>query len=160
MRELVYKYKDVFPVKLKGANEVRADMPEVVPTVPGASIPNRPAYRYSPFEAAEIERQVQELLEQGLIEPSTSPYGAPVLLVKKPDGSWRFCVDYRALNKNTVRNSYPLPRIDDLLDKLQGAKYFSSLDLLAGYHQLGLRKEDIQKTAFKTSAGLFQFRVL
>ena len=117
-------------------------------------------FRYSPLEVAEIERQVQLMIEQGLIEPSTSPYGAPILLVKKKDGSWRVCIDYRALNKITIKNSYPIPRIDDLLDKLSGARYFSTLDLMMVYHQLPLRESDIPKTAFKTPVGLFQYKVL
>jgi len=126
----------------------------------GSKIPNRPLYRYSPVEQAEIERQVHIMLEQKLIEPSTSPYGAPVLLVKKPDGTWRFCVDYRALNSITVKNSHALPRIDDLLDKIQGAQYFSSMDLLQGFYQLPLKESDRPKTAFKTVFGHYQFRVV
>ena len=135
-------------------------MPEVIPTPDFLKIPNRPLRRYSPIEQSEIERQVQEMLEQGIIEPSTSPYGSPVLLVKKPDGSWRFCVDYRALNAVTVKNGFPLPRIDDLLDKIQGAQYFSSIDLLQGFFQLPLNPSDKPKTAFKTSFGHYQFRVV
>jgi hypothetical protein len=135
-------------------------MPEVIPIMLGAKIPNKPLYRYSPIEQQEIERQVQVMLEQKLVEPSTSPYGAPVLLVKKPDGSWRFCVDYRALNAITVKNGHALPRIDDLLDKIQGAKYFTSMDLLQGFYQLPLRESDRPKTAFKTTFGHYQFRVV
>jgi Reverse transcriptase (RNA-dependent DNA polymerase) len=133
-------------------------MPEVIPIIPGSKIPNRPMFRYSPQESAAIEAEVKKLLEQKIIQPSTSPYGASVLLVKKPDGSWRFCVDYRALNAVTVKNSYPLPRIDDLLDKIQGAKFFSSMDLLLGFYQLQLRDSDKPKTAFKTTMGLYEFR--
>jgi hypothetical protein len=135
-------------------------MPEVIPIIPGSRVPNRPLYRYSPAEQAEIEKQVRAMLEQGLVEPSTSPYGAPVLLVKKPDGSWRFCIDYRALNQVTVKNGHALPRIDDLLDKIQGAKYFSSMDLLQGFYQLPLKESDRPKTAFKTTFGHYQFRVV
>ena len=100
------------------------------------------------------------MLEQNLIEHSTSPYGAPVLLVKKPDKTWRFCVDYRALNAITIKNSHALPRIDDLLDSIQGAKFFSSMDLLQGFYQLPLQDSDKAKTAFKTNFGHFQFRVV
>ncbi len=96
---------------------------------PGHTPPNRPVYRNSPLELEEIKRQLTELLEKGLIRPSKSPFGAPVLLVKKKDGSLRMCVDYRALNKITIKNGYPLPLIDELLDQLHGAKYFSKLDL-------------------------------
>jgi hypothetical protein len=158
--ELLQKYPSVFPSALQEPNPLRADMPTVIQTDPSAKIPNQPMFRYSPAEVAEIEKQVRELLEQGLVQPSTSPYGAPVLLVKKKDGSKRMCVDYRALNHITVKNAAPLPRIDDLLDRLQGAKHFSTLDLLSGYHQLSLRPEDIPKTAFKTTAGLYEYKVL
>jgi len=157
--DLIRKYPDVFPVKLS-LPELRRDMPELIPLQPGAKPTNMPMFRYSPAEDEEIKKQIQLLLEQDLINPSTSPYGAPVLLVPKPDGTWRMCIDYRALNKITVKNSYPLPRIDDLLDKLQGAKFFSALDLMAGYHQLRLRESDIPKTAFKTTAGLFEYKVM
>ena len=158
--QLIEKYPSVFPTTLQEPNPLRPDMPTVIPTDPAARIPNQPPFRYNPAEIAEIQQQVQDLLEQGLIQPSTSPYGAPVLLVKKKDGSKRMCVDYRALNHITVKNAAPLPRIDDLLDRLQGAKYFSSLDLLSGYHQLSLKPEDVPKTAFKTTSGLYEYKVL
>ena len=119
---LLKEYEDVFGTKLHTDGVPAPDMPEVIPIPPDTKPPNRPLYRYSPLEQQEIEKQVQAMLEQGLIEKSTSPYGAPVLLVKKPDGTWRFCVDYRALNAVTIKNSAPLPRIDDLLDKIQGAQ--------------------------------------
>ena len=152
--QLIRDFPDVFPISFT-ISELRDDMPEVIPTDSTQKIPNRPMFRYSPTEDKEIQNQVKQLLEQGLIRPSTSPYGAPVLLVSKPDGSWRMCIDYRALNQITTKNSYPLPRIDDLLDRIQGAKYFSTLDLMSGYHQLRLRDSDVMKTAFKTTVGLF-----
>jgi len=114
----------------------------------------------SKVEEEEVVRQVKELVDKGLLEPSTSPYGAPVLFVQKKDGSLRMCIDYRALNKLTVRDRYPLPRIDDLLDKLHGCTVFSSLDLQSGYHQIRIRDEDKPKTAIVTPLGQFQFRVL
>ena len=114
----------------------------------------------SPAEQVEMERQVTEGLRWGIIEPSTSPYGAPCLFVTEKDGSLHMCVDYCALNKMTVKNKYPLPRIDDLLDQLHGATVFSSLDLQSGYHQTRIQDEDVEKTAFKTPMGLYQFRVL
>ena len=157
--DIIQQYPDVFPSSFT-ISELRDDMPEVIPTDPTKSIPNRPMFRYSPTEDKEIQAQVKALLEQGLIRPSTSPYGAPVLLVSKPDGTWRMCIDYRALNQITTKNSYPLPRIDDLLDRIQGAKYFSTLDLMSGYHQLRLRDSDVIKTAFKTTVGLYEYRVL
>jgi hypothetical protein len=156
------KFSHLFGAKINQNGNQKRDfeMPEVVPTPSNFKIPHRPLRRYSPIEQSEIERQVQEMLEQGIIEPSTSPYGSPVLLVKKPDGSYRFCVDYRALNAVTIKNGFPLPRIDDLLDKIQGAKYFSSMDLLQGFFQLPLNPSDKPKTAFKTSFGHYQFRVV
>ena len=127
---------------------------------PGHKPPFRPIYRLSPVELAEVENQVTELLKNGLIEPSSSPYGAPVLFVTKKDGSLRMCIDYRALNKITVKNKYPMPRTDQLLDVLSGAQVFSSLDLQSGYHQIRIPKGDISKTAFRTPFGHYQFKVL
>jgi Reverse transcriptase (RNA-dependent DNA polymerase) len=99
-------------------------------------------------------------LLKGLIEPSTSPYGTPILFVQKKDGTLRMCIDYRALNKLTVKNRYPLPRIDDLFDKLKGAQVFSTLDLTSGHHQIRITPEDVPKPAFRTPQGHFQFKVL
>ena len=107
-----------------------------------------------------MNRQLQDLLAKGFIRPSTSPYGAPVLFVRKKDGSIRMCVDYRALNKDTIKNKYPLPHIDDLLDRLAGARYFSKIDLRAGYHQVRIAAGDEFKTAFRTRYGHYEFTVL
>jgi hypothetical protein len=117
-------------------------------------------FRYSPAELAEMTSQVKELLQAGLIQKSTSPFGAPVLFVKEKTGEFRMSVDYRALNKVTIPNRYPLPRIDDSLDRMQGAKVFSSLDLLSAYHQIRLADGDVVKTAFKTPFGLFEYKVM
>ncbi|KAJ0694286.1 putative nucleotidyltransferase, Ribonuclease H [Helianthus annuus] len=108
----------------------------------------------------ELMTQLQELLDKGFIKPSVSPWGAPVLFVKKKDGSMRMCIDYRELNKLTVKNRYPLPRIDDLFDQLQGASWFSKIDLRSGYHQLRVREEDVPKTAFRTRYGHYEFLVM
>lgn len=131
-----------------------------IPLESGTQPVFRPMYRLSQAETAEVKRQLEELLAKGLIEPSTSPYGAPVLFVQKKDGSLRMCIDFRALNKHTIKNRYPLPRIDDLLDQLRGAKVFSSLDLQSGYHQIRITEEDVPKTAFRTPFGHYQFKVL
>lgn len=117
-------------------------------------------YRYTPEQKSEIEKQVAEMLKQGLIVPSVSPFSSPVLLVKKKDQTWRFCVDFRHLNAITVKSCFPLPIIDELLDEFAGSHWFSKLDLRAGYHQIRLVEEDEEKTAFKTHQGHFQFRVL
>ena len=104
-------------------------------------------------EMLELKKQVQELEDLGFVRPSTSPWGAPVLFVKKKDGIFRLCIDYRELNKVTIKNKYPLPRIDDLFDQLQGFRVFSKIDLHSGYHQLLVRSEDVSKTAFRTRYG-------
>nr|GFD02972.1 RNA-directed DNA polymerase [Tanacetum cinerariifolium] len=117
-------------------------------------------YRMAPIELKGLKDQLQELLERGFIRPSVSPWGAPVLFVKKNDGSMRLCINYRELNKITIRNRYPLPRIDDLFDKLQGAMHFSKIDLRSGYHQLRVKEQDISKTDFCTRYGHYEFLVM
>ena len=114
----------------------------------------------APTEMQELKKQVQELETLGFVRPSTSPWGAPVLFVKKKDGMQRLCIDYRELNKVTIKNRYPLPRIDDMFDQLQGARVFSKIDLQSGYHQLLIRTEDIPTTAFRTRYGHYEFLVI
>nr|GFC71847.1 retrotransposon protein [Tanacetum cinerariifolium] len=114
----------------------------------------------APVELKELKDQLQELLEQGFIRPSVSPWGAPVLFVKKKDGSMRLCIDYRELNKITIQNRYTLPRIDNLFDQLQGAMHFSKIDLRSGYHQLRVKEQDISKTAFRIRYGHYEFLVM
>jgi hypothetical protein len=104
----------------------------------------------APVEQVELKRQIDELLAKGFIRPSVSPWAAPVIFVEKKNGTKRLCVDYRGLNQVTIKNNYPLPRIDALLDQLKGAKVFSKIDLQSGYHQLRIKEEDIEKTAFST----------
>jgi len=109
---------------------------------------------------AKLKKQIEDLLEKKFIRPSASPWGAPVLLVKKKDGSSRLCVDCRQLNKLTIKNKYPLPRIDDLLDQLRGATVFSKIDLRSGYHQIIVKPEDVQKTAFRSRYGHYEYVVM
>lgn len=132
----------------------------VCPTQPDAPTPYRKPYRLSPLEQKEVEKQVSELLAKGFIEPSCSPYGAPVLFVQKKDGTLRMCIDYRALNKHTIRDHFPIPRIDTLLDNIGKNLVFTTLDLQAGYHQMLLHETDMPKTAFVTHMGQYQFKVL
>nr|GFA44124.1 putative reverse transcriptase domain-containing protein [Tanacetum cinerariifolium] len=127
--------------------------------IPGATPVARALYRLAPSELKELSEQLKELSEKGFIRPSSSPWGAPVLFVKKKDGSFRMCVDYRELNKLTIKNKYPLPRIDDLFDQLQGSSVYSKIDLRSGYHQLRIREEDIPITVFRTLYGHYEFQV-
>nr|GEW41645.1 putative reverse transcriptase domain-containing protein [Tanacetum cinerariifolium] len=128
--------------------------------IPGATPVARVPYRLAPSELKELSEQLKELSEKGFIRPSSSPWGAPVLFVKKKDGSFRMCIDYRELNKLTIKNKYPLPRIDDLFDQLQGSSVYSKIDLRSGYHQLRIREEDIPITAFRTRYGRYEFQVM
>ena len=127
---------------------------------PGSRPPQQRTYRMSPAELQEVLRQLEDYLSKGWIVPSKSPFGAPILFARKKDGTLRMCVDYRALNAITVKNRYPLPRIDELLDQLQGSTIFTSLDLWSGYHQVRIHPDDVHKTAFRTRYGHFEFTVL
>nr|GFB32973.1 transposon Ty3-G Gag-Pol polyprotein [Tanacetum cinerariifolium] len=139
----------VFPEDLPGLPPAR-QVEFQIDLVPGAAPVARAPYRLAPAEMQELSTQLQELSDKGFIRPSSSPWGAPVLLVKKKDGSFWMCIDNRELNKLTVKNRYPLPRIDDLFDQLQGSRVYSKIDLRSGYHQLRVREENIPKTAFRT----------
>nr|GEY82926.1 putative reverse transcriptase domain-containing protein [Tanacetum cinerariifolium] len=156
---VIRDFPEVFPEELPGLPpprqvEFRIDL------VSGATPVERTPYGLTPSEMKELSVQLQELLEKGFIHLSSSPWGAPVLFVKKKDRSFRMCIDYHELNKLTVKNRYPLPRIDDLFDQLQGSSVYSKIDLRSGYHQLRIKEEDIPITAFRTRYGHFEFYVM
>ncbi|RVW60237.1 Transposon Ty3-I Gag-Pol polyprotein [Vitis vinifera] len=156
---VVRKFQDVFPDELPGLPPHR-EFDFSIEVYPGTDPISVSPYRMAPLELKELKTQLDELLGRGFIRPSTSPWGAPVLFVKKKDGTLRLCIDYRKLNRVTVKNKYPLPRIDDLFDQLKGAKYFSKIDLRTGYHQLRVREEDVSKIAFRTRYGHYEFLVM
>ena len=153
------KHEAVFQQLPKGLPPER-DVDHHIDLQPGSRPTARPPYRLSKFEEEECVAQLKKYLEMGHIQPSKSPFGAPVLFVRKPNGQFRFCVDYRALNDQTIKDRFPLPRIDDLLDRLQGATVFSKLDLAQGYHQVRIAPGDVHKTAFTTQFGHYEFRVM
>nr|GEY68304.1 putative reverse transcriptase domain-containing protein [Tanacetum cinerariifolium] len=156
---VVREFLDVFPEELPGLPPVRQVefQIDLIPRV--AHVAHAP-YRLAPSKMQELSNQLQELADRGFIHPSTSPWGAPVLFVKKKDGSIRMCIDYRELNKLTVKNRYPLPRINDLFDQLQVSSVYSKIDLRSGYHQLRVRDEDIPKNAFRIRNGHYEFQVM
>ncbi|GJR91776.1 putative reverse transcriptase domain-containing protein [Tanacetum coccineum] len=156
---IVRDFLEVFPEDLLGIPPAR-QVEFQIDLVPGVAPVARAPYRLAPSKRKELVEQLQELSDKGFIWPSSSPWGAPVLFVKKKDGSFRMCIDYRELNKLTVKNRYPLPRIDDLFDQLQGSSIYSKIDLRSGYHQLRVREEDIPKTAFRTRYGHYEFQVM
>jgi hypothetical protein len=155
---LVQEYADLF-TEPKGLPPKRL-CDHKIPLLPGATPAKLRPYRYNPMQKTEIENQIKELMKQGILQLSASPFAAPALLVKKKDLSWRLCQDFRHLNAMTVKNKYPLPVIDELLDELSGAKWFTTLDLRAGYHQIRMAEEDIPKTAFQTHHGHFEYKVM
>ncbi|GJX27424.1 reverse transcriptase domain-containing protein [Tanacetum coccineum] len=156
---VVRDFPEVFPEDLPGLPPTR-QVEFHIELIPGAAPVARAPYRLAPAEMKELAEQLKELSDKGFIRPSSSPWGAPILFVKKKDGSFRMCIDYRELNKLTVKNRYPLPRIDDLFDQLQGSSIYSKINLRSGYHQLRVREEDIPKTAFRTRYGHYEFRVM
>ena len=156
---VVYGYVDVFPDELPGLPPQRV-VDFGIELHPGTSPISMTPHRMTPVELLELSVQLQELLDKGFIRPSTSPWGAPVLFAKKKDKTLRLCIDYRQLNRVTIKNRYPLPRIDNLFDQLRGARVYSKIDLRTGYHQLRVRDIDIPKTTFRTRYGHFEFTVM
>ncbi|KAL5570666.1 hypothetical protein UlMin_027241 [Ulmus minor] len=156
---IVRDFVDVFPEELPGLPPDREIQFEIE-LLPGTAPISKAPYRMAPAELKELQAQLQDLLDKRFIRPSHSPWGAPVLFVKKKDGTLRMCIDYRELNKVTVKNRYPLPRIDDLFDQLKGATIFSKIDLRSGYHQLKIKEEDVPKSAFRTRYGHYEFLVM
>ena len=150
------EYKDVMPPELPKKLPPKRDVDHHIELEPGAKPPAMAPYRMAPPELAELRRQLQDLLDSGFIQPSKAPYGAPVLFQRKKDGSLRMCIDYRALNKITIKNKYPIPLIADLFDQLGKARYFSKLDLRSGYYQVRIAPGDVPKTA----CTLWSLRVL
>ncbi|MCO5606851.1 hypothetical protein L7F22_061042 [Adiantum nelumboides] len=138
----------------------RGDDDHTIELVLGSSPPNKPPYRVSQAQQEEIMRQVNELVEKGTVRPSSSSSCSLVLLVHKKDGTYRICVDYRALNRITIKNRFLIPQIEDLIDKFQGLTYFSRIDLKSGYHQIRIVNEDILKTTFRTTFGLYEYLVM
>ncbi|GJU85393.1 putative reverse transcriptase domain-containing protein [Tanacetum coccineum] len=156
---IIRDFPEVFPEDLPGLPPARL-VEFHIDLIPGAAPVARAPYRLAPSEMKELSEQLQELSNKGFIRPSSSPWGAPVLFVKKKDRSFRMCIDYHELNKLTVKNRYLLPRIDDLFDQLQGSSIYSKIDLRSGYHQLRVREQDIPKTTFRTRYGHYEFQVM
>ena len=156
---IVKEFPDVFSDDLSGLPPNRAIefVIELVPRIEPISIP---PYRMAPTELKELKAQLEELLSKGFIRPSTSPWGAPVLFVKKIDGSLQLCKDYRQLNRATICNQYPLPRIDELFDQLHRSRVCSKIDLRSGYHQLRVQENDVSKTTFRMRYGHYEFLVM
>ena len=156
---VIREFPDVFPDDITGLPPNR-EVEFTIDLIPGTEPISIPPYRMAPAELRELKAQLEELLCKGFIRPSISPWRAPVLFVKKKDESLQLCIDYRQLNKVTIRNQYPLPSIDELFDQLQGSRVYSKIDLRLGYHQLRVQEGDVPKNAFRTRYGHYEFLVI
>jgi hypothetical protein len=154
MDEIVEEYIDIFSSPTGVPTHCQVKHP--IDLTLGAPLPNGSVYHYSLMENVEIMHQIQDLLQKGHIIPNSSPCKSPIVLVQKKDGTWRICIDYIALKKITVRNQYPIPRIDELLDQLKGENFFNNIDLKSGYHQVPIEPTNVWKTTFKSKEGLFK----
>jgi len=160
MEKLLKEYDDVFPQDIPHGLPPQRGIEHNIDLILSASLPNRPAYRSNPEETKEIQKQVEKLLGKGWIRESLSPCAMLVILVPKKDGSWRMCNDCRAINNITIRYRHIIPKLNDLLDEMHGACYFSKIDLKSGYHQIRMRAGDEWKIAFKTKFGLYEWMVM
>ena len=156
---IVKEFSDVFPYDISVLPSDRV-IEFVIELILGTEPISIPPYRMVPAELKELKAQLEELLSKDFIRPSTSPWGAPVLFLKKKDGSLRLCIDYKQLNRATIRNQYPLPRIDELFDQLHGSRVYSKIDLRSSYHRFRVQENDVSKTAFRTRYGHYKFLVM
>jgi len=159
-RTLIDNFSHLFHKEIPMGLPPKRDSQHPIDLIPSSILPNKPAYRMNPKDTKEIQRQVEELMEEDLLRESLSPWAVPALLVRKKDGGMRMCVDGRAFNKITIKYRHPIPRLEDMLDELYGSKVFSNIDLRSGYYQLRIREDEEWKTVFKTKGGLYEWLVM